>query len=837
MIAQTAPRPACRTGRRAGLRLSVALVLALGVAGCKSSEEQAEEYYQSALQLIQEGDTGRAIVQLRNVFDADGTHYEARRTLAELHRKEGRIRDAYSQYLRLAEQYPDDLPTRIALARLAVETAQKDEFERHATRARELAPQDPDVQAIALSQDYLNLPENASMEDRTALFDQAARLAESRPDDVLLLTMLLDRAARMDDLDQAGGLIDRLIALQPDNPQRYQQRLAWLVEKGDDAGIEAHLRATAERFPDSMDAKGDLLAYYVTQNRPEDAEAYLRELAAAAPEGDNTARIDLIRYVEMNRGAEAARAEIQAALDQGGDPLVFGTLLAGSDYAAGRQDEAITAIQGLLEGREPSEEVRNVQVQLARMLIGAGRAEEARPLVAQVLTEEPGHVGALKLQAGWDIEADRIDDAILALRAALDSNAEDVEALNLIANAYYRAGEPDLMRDFLARAAEASGNAPAESLRFAQSLLSEGRARPAEDALLPALRADPQNVALLALLGQTYLAMPDLPRAEGVVARLRELDTPEALRAAQELELARVSRDEGQEAALSRLQELTADAEGDLDAQMSLLRARLEANDLDGAQSQLDALLAADPRNRTLRQAQAVLASARGNNDEARTLLDALIQEDPSEVAPHLMRLRLVSQTEPRDDAAALALVDDSLAQLPDDPDLLWAKAGLLERTGDVDGAIAIFETLYAQSSDSVVVANNLASLIATHHADDPERLARATAVARRLAGTTVPPFMDTYGWLLHLNGDSAGALPYLEGAAEALPEDAAVQLHLGIVQAALGQEQARSQLEQGLDLAGDLQGSTVATARSTLERLLDPAAGTAPEGEGGPTN
>lgn len=521
MIADTAPRPARRIGRHAGLRLSVAFVLALGVAACKSSEEQAEEYYQSALQLLQEGDTGRAAVQLRNVFNEDGTHYEARKTLAVLHRQEGRIRDAYSQYLRLAEQYPDDLPTRIALTRLAVETAQKDEFERHATRARELAPDDSDVQAIALSQDYLNLPDNASMEDRTALFDQAARLAESRPDDVLLLTMLLDRAARMGDLDQAGKLIDRLIALQPDNPQRYEQRLAWLVEQGDDARIEAHLRATVEQFPDSLDAKGDLLAFYVTQNRSEDAEAYLRELAAAAPEGDNASRIDLIRYVEMNRGTEAARAEMQAALDQGGDPLVFGTLLAGTDYEAGRQDEAITAIQALLEGREPSAAVRNVQVQLARMLIGTGRTEEARPLVAQVLAEEPGHVGALKLQAGWDIEADRIDDAILALRAALDSDADDVEALNLIANAYYRAGEPDLMRDFLARAAKASSNAPAETLRFAQSLLSEGRARPAEDALLPALRADPQNVALLALLGQTYLTMPDLPRAGGVSSSRR----------------------------------------------------------------------------------------------------------------------------------------------------------------------------------------------------------------------------------------------------------------------------------------------------------------------------
>ena len=146
---------------------------------------------------------------------------------------------------------------------------------------------------------------------------------------------------------------------------------------------------------------------------------------------------------------------------------------------------------------------------------------------------------------------------------------------------------------------------------------------------------------------------------------------------------------------------------------------------------------------------------------------------------------------------------------------------------GDIDGAIAIYERLYAQNSSSVVIANNLASLLATWKSADPQAVTRASAVARRLKDTQVPAFMDTYGWIQHLNGDSQAALPYLEGAAAGLAEDPIVQLHLGVVQAAVGKtETAKAQLQKGLDMLPEGQdGPSITAARETLARLNAPAA------------
>jgi tetratricopeptide (TPR) repeat protein len=99
----------------------LALVAALFLLGaCDSAEERAEKHYQSALALIEAGDTDRALVELRNVFDLNGFHKEARKLYADTVLARGELTEAYGQYLRLIEQYPDTPEVRLTLAELAI---------------------------------------------------------------------------------------------------------------------------------------------------------------------------------------------------------------------------------------------------------------------------------------------------------------------------------------------------------------------------------------------------------------------------------------------------------------------------------------------------------------------------------------------------------------------------------------------------------------------------------------------------------------------------------------------------------------------------------------------
>lgn len=829
------PSSSARTPRRARrLVLPAALALTLGVAlaGCKSSEEKAEEYYQSGIELLASGDTDRAIVQFRNVFEADGAHYAARKTLAETLAGQGKTAQAYRQYLRLAEQYPDDLDTRIALARMAFDAMDIGEFDRHAARAVELAPENPDVRALDLGMRYRLAATSDDAATREDLATQAADLLTSRPDDVILLGIVLDRAARANDMDRIDALTARLLELQPENALRYQQRLSFLVGRGDLEAVEAHLRATIARFPDEVQAKGDLLRLYMSQNQLDKAEAFMRELADAAPEGETGPQIDLIRFLELERGRDAARAELDKIISAGGEPLVFSVLRSGFDFDEGKQDQAIAAMTSLVEGAEPSDRVALARVRLAHMLQQTGDEAGARAQVDTILTTNPSQPGALKLKAGWEIRDDLTDSAILDLRSVLDQSPGDTAAMQLMAQAYDRAGEADLARDYLSQAATASENAPAETLRFAARLIQEGRYRPAEDALLPALRRAPDNLELLGLLGRVYLSMPDMPRAQGVIGRLRDMEGDRAGAVADQLELAMLAAQDGQQAVMDYLQDLADDADAGIGPQLALLRARLATGETTEARQIAQTLADENPGNPALEMTLALTQIAGGDVEAGRGKMERIRAENPKQLAPHLTLIRLAMQQGDFDQADRL--LENALAELPDAPDLLWLQAGMLERGGDIDAAIDIYDQLYQRNSGSVVIANNLASLLSTWYANDPEKVERASTVARRLNRTEVPAFMDTYGWIQHLNGDSEAALPYLEGAAAALPADPMVQLHLGLVQNALGQaDLAKVQLQKGLDLLpADRQAHTITEAREALARL---EAGPAPESGAAP--
>ncbi|MDN5863425.1 MAG: tetratricopeptide repeat protein, partial [Salinisphaera sp.] len=172
-------------------------------------------------------------------------------------------------------------------------------------------------------------------------------------------------------------------------------------------------------------------------------------------------------------------------------------------------------------------------------------------------------------------------------------------------------------------------------------------------------------------------------------------------------------------------------------------------------------------------------------------------------------------------------LLAKALAATPDNTSLLWVQAGLLERAGDIDGAIDVYEKLYAEDSSNAVLANNLASLI-TVHRDSPEGLARAANIVRRLRGTDVPAFQDTYGWIAYLRDDFDEALTYLEPAAAGLAEDPFVQYHLGMTYAALGRNaDAKEQLEQAIALAPNNPTFQPEKAREALAGLDGPGADT----------
>lgn len=764
---------------------AIAICLCMGLSACDSSEERAEKHFQTALAHMEAGDVNRAIIEFRNVFKLNGRHKEARQTYARLQRDRGYLEEAYGQYLRLIEQYPDDLDGRIALVEMALETGNQEEMERHGAAAAELASADLRVQAISATLAY-----QKALEARDSIAQDAARktaetLVATSPDLMMARRVVIKDMLRKSDWAGALGQIDAGLVTDPEARDLYTLRLGTLYQLDDKAGIETQLTDLVARFPDDPSMHQALVRWHVDQGNLDAAEAHLRSMIDPAAETAD-AKIVLIQFLTELRGAAAARVELDQMIGQGGAdaPLLRG-IRAGLDFDAGNKEAAIAEMETLLDGADASQQSRNLKVALAQMLLQTGNPVGARARVEEVLAENATEVEALKLKAGWLIEDDKTGDAIAALRTGLGAAPRDPGLMTLMARAHERDGNRELMGEMLALAADASSYAPQEALRYATFLATDGRLLPAEDAVLAALRQRPEDPTLLTTLGNIYLRLQDWPRTAQVIEVLTKIDTDEARNAANDLTAQRLAGQNRSEELLAFLEDLKRNpgAATGVGVDAAIVQSHIARGDIPAALAHVDTALQATPENPDLQFLRAAVLATDNQFEPAEVIYRALLAKDPKaeRVWTALFELNLRRG----DPASATAVLDEAITALPESAPLKQRKASGLEQSGDIDGAIAVYEDLYSQNSNSQLLANNLASLLASHRGDEAS-LARAELIARRLRGTDIPAFQDTYGWIAHRLGNHDEALRYLEPAAQRLTEDSTVQYHLAAAYAAL---------------------------------------------------
>ncbi len=797
------------------------LAAALALSGCQSTEEKADGYYQSALQLIEAGNVDGALVELRNVFQYNGFHKEGRKLYADTQLARGEVAEAYGQYLRLIEQYPDTVEVRQTLAEIAMTHGDWAEVERHGGEAIRLAPDQPRSRALQATLDYRKAAIDRDEAGKARAADAARALQAELPDNPVLRRIVIDSLINGPTPQDAMPEIDKALASEPLALEFHTMKLQLLVKQQDIAGTGAHLQAMVGVFPDNLEVRRALITWFLSQKDADGAEAFLRKLAGddtAPPEGHAT----VVQLLQATKGPEAAMAELARLITANqGQPNadIYTALRAALVYEGGDRDAAITTVETVLQTAEPSDQTRRIKIMLAQMLLGTGNQVGARARVEEVLIEDATNTDALKLRAAWLIQEDKPGEAIVDLRTALSQSPRDTAILTLMAEAHERDGSLDLAGERLAAAVEVSNSAPDESLRYAAFLRRQGRGPVAETVLTDARKANPANLDVLRQLADLKLAAQDFAGAEAILAALRQIATPEAARAATALQTALLLAQNRTEESLALLQsQIDTAAGGDNRAMAMLLETQVRGGKSAEARQALDAAIAKTPADPQLQLMSATLYAVTGDTGKSEETLRAIITADPAAEAPvRVLYSLLISAGRAAD---ADSLLDRALTAQPKSDTLRFIKAGALERAGDIDGATAIYEVLYAENSSNLVVANNLASLITTYR-DDPESLERAFVIARRLRGTEVPALQDTYGWIEYRRGNLDEALRYLEPAAKGLPDDPLAQFHLGMAYVGLNRNnEARTSLTRALELAANSPLPQFQTARDALAGL-----------------
>ncbi len=178
------------------LRVCLICLSIITLAACKTSEEKADDFYQSGLKLMEAGDQDRAAIEFLNVFQHDGFHKDARRNLADIRLQQGKTSAAYGQYLRLIEQYPDTPEVRLILAEIALDTNNWDEARRHGNAAVALVPNDPQAVALATAFAYRDATGTGDTSALETAAVQAQTLLFANPGDEVSRRVVIDKLLR-----------------------------------------------------------------------------------------------------------------------------------------------------------------------------------------------------------------------------------------------------------------------------------------------------------------------------------------------------------------------------------------------------------------------------------------------------------------------------------------------------------------------------------------------------------------------------------------------------------------------------------------------------------------
>lgn len=813
--------------------------LCLALAACESSEERAERHYQNALTLMEEGDEARAMIELRNVFDLDGNHREARKLYAKTARAQGDFRDAMGQYLRLVEQYPDDIEGSRALAEMSLQSQDLTTARKYLDVAIAATPQDVELLAMDSFMDYVRARQDNDPSARDEAIKAASAVLRSDDTQIYARQVLIQHYIDIQDWSNALTALETSLAQTPDRLELYRLKLGVLSAYQDNDAIDATLQEMARRFPEDQTVDQLLVGWYVQNDRLDGAEGWLRQ--QVDPQSSSpAARLRLLQFLSSLRGSQVALSELdqifegtQIPADVMANKIQFEAMRASLMFVLQQSDDAISYLETVLDQAPLNIESNRARISLARMYESIGNNVSARQLVETVLDNDEGQTEALKMKAAWLIEDDQTGDAIVLLRAALGEAPRDAQIMTLLARAHEREGSRSLMGEMLGLAVEASRQAPRESLVFARYLMADGQFRSAENILVDSLRLNNTNVQLLVALGQAHIALEDWSRVEQDVTRLRRLSQSDNPRQAQVVAQAKEAADRMQATLLLRQQKtdalmefLSNNNEEGSQNEAAVIRANLLAGRYEEAFVLARNHAQNNPDDLAAQFTYAVTLDFNNQSSEAEKVLKAVLETEPRAVEPWvaLYRLELRKAAEGGNTPTLLDEARDVLLKardvIPGAPQLQILLAGDYEQRGQGDEALEIYAQMYDNNSENLIVANNYASLLTTLR-DDEESLQQAFTVARRLRGLDQPAFQDTYGWIAFLRGELDSALDHLRKAAQGLPNDPSVQYHLGRVYEAQGNvTQARNQYERAITLV-DQGGARYAPLRLDVETAL----------------
>jgi tetratricopeptide (TPR) repeat protein len=761
-------------------------MMVLSAVGCGGAEARKSSHMEKGRSFMAAANYEKARVEFQNALQIAPTDAEARYENGVVDEKLGKPREALAFYQGAIDVDAHHAGARAKLARLYL-------FAGAPARALDLIqpaitehPDDAELLTVraAVRVQQKELP--GALTDA----ERAVELAPNNEDSVAVLCGLY---TSMGEIDKARVLLEKSIRSIPESVDLRLVLARIYSMQNNLAGAEALLSELVRLQPQERAHRMRLAQFYVRANRLDAADRTLRDAVKAMP-ADDEAKLALIDFIATRRSPAAAEVELKQYIsaDEKSTNLKFALA---KFYENSRQPvKAESIYQRVIDAEKFNAAGLSARDRLAMLHAQRDDSAGAMSLLAEVLAKSPRDDDALLLRGNIALAKKDPRSAIADLRSVLRDQPNAVGVLRTLARAHLANGEPAIAEETLRGAVEGNSKDSGLRLDYAKLLAETGKSEQSKAILIELTKEHPNDVDALDTEFRVSMVTKDLLMAKSAADAIVAMRPKSAVGYRYQGMVAEAS--DQKEDAIRLYAAAVSEQPDALEPLQDEVRLLVAAKRSDEAIRRLEEMTVKYPDNPLGPDAKGEVLLRQGKNAAAQAAFKVAIARSSKWWVAY--RDLALAQIAVKDNEGAIATLrsGESAAELVDP--LSMELAGLLQRQGKSDEAIAQYEEILKRNPSQDVAANNLAMLLASSKLDAAS-LDRAKALTIRFAESTNPSFLDTYGWVLYKRGEAAASVPVLERAVAKVPSEAIPHYHLGMAQSQLG---SRDDARQNLAIA-----------------------------------
>ena len=774
------------------------LLAAATLTACGGPEERKAKYLAKANEYIEAANYPKARVALRNVLKIDPKDAEAYYLFAQVEEKEKNWRNAVQLYQEAVRLVPDHAAARITLAKYYLEARLTDHVVEAAEMVLKKDPRHPQASALKIAAQAVT---EAAIPSVIPKAETLAKEFPAEPDVAILLATLYGQQRRY---REAEATLRRALEAHPRDLDLLNNLSRILMQANNMVGAEAVMRRMVEAEPASFDHLVRLARFYIGQGAQNKAETVLREAIVADPDSEQRRLMLAEFFVSKNDAASAEQVLLDAATQIPHSTSI--QLGLGALYRkSGQGTKARQRYALLIEEYKDKPVGLDAQVKLAEMDFVEGKQADAERQVQEVLKQNPRSSDGLVLTGRMALARRNGKDAVQAFRTVLHDQPELATVHYLLGQAYQLTGDTNLAKDSFERAVALYPDQVDAKRSLAVLESKSGRYRQARARLDDLLKQRPDDVIALDMLMTLDLVMKNWQGAEQTLARLRQVSTgnnPMALLAEGRLHEAQRRLSEASRA----YERATALAPNEPEPLLSLVKVEVALGQATQSRTRLEALLVSHKDHPFAHGLLGEVLSLTREYEAAALHYREAVRLNPKWMTPWLNWATLsLSQKKPD---IAVQVLEEGLKANPESEELHMLLASAHSEQGQIDLAIAAYETTLRLNPRNLLAANNLAVLLVDYKSD-PSSLQRAFSLSRDFEKEAPHPlFIDTLGWVRFKMGQQEEAIRLMKDAVAKSPKMSVLNYHLGIAFFHSGQRaEARTYLSKALKSSDPFEG------------------------------